>query len=186
MLKIKRKRLMGTGKQSIYLVLVFFAAIFIGVGYSFFTSNLSVNGITNISKNTWNIHFDNINVKPGSVAGGTSTIGEDSAVVNFQVPLNTPGDFYEFTVDVVNSGSIDAKIGSIINTGLTPDQRKYLEYTAVYSNGTEIRENDRLNANSSATILIRVKYRNDIEESDLPTEDQTLDLTFNLNYVQAD
>lgn len=186
MLKIRRKRLMGTGRQSVLLVAIFFMAIFIGVGYSYLNNNLAVTGITNISKNTWNVHFENINVTTGSVAGGTSTIQDDSAVVNFQVPLNTPGDFYEFTVNVVNSGSIDAKIGSIVNTGLTTDQQKYLEYVAVYSDGTEIKENDVLNANDSATILIRVKYRNDITEDDLPTTDQTLNLTFNLNYVQAD
>lgn len=186
MLKIRRKRLMGTGRQSIMLVAIFFMAIFIGVGYSYLNNNLAVTGITTISKNTWNIHFEDITVTTGSVAGGTSTIQDDSTVVNFQVPLDTPGDFYEFTVNVVNSGSIDAKIGSIVNTGLTTEQQKYLEYIAVYNDGTEIKENDLLNANSSATIKIKVKYRDDITESDLPTEDQTLDLTFNLNYVQAD
>lgn len=187
MLKVRRKSLIGTSKHSIFLVIVFFMAIFIGVGYSYLNSALSVNGMTKISKNTWNVHFDNILVKEGSIPDGHVTITNDeSTIINFQVPLQKPGDFYEFSVDVVNSGTIDAKIGSIINTGLTEDQKKYLDYTVFYENGSQIKENDLLKSNKDSKIVIKVKYRDDITESNLPTEDQNINLTFNINYIQAD
>ena len=186
MVKIRKKSLLGASKHSAYLIIVFFLAIFIGIGYSFLNSSLSLSWVTKISKNTWNVHFENINVKEGSITDGSATISEDTAIVNFQVPLKQPGEYYEFSVDVKNSGTIDAKINSIVNSSLTEAQQQYLEYTVNYENGQEIKQGDILKANESSKIVIKVKYRDDITENNLPTEDQNLNLTFNINYVQAD
>lgn len=47
-----------------------------------------------------------------------------------------PGEFYEFTVDVVNEGSIDAMIDSVVKTPeLTSAQAKYIKYEISYENG---------------------------------------------------
>ena len=52
---------------SVFLIIL----LAIGIGYAYLTSNLSISGNTNVSTNTWNIHFENITVKDGSVTATT-------------------------------------------------------------------------------------------------------------------
>ena len=170
-------------KRNMYLIIVFITALVIGVGYAILNSNLNIAGSTKVKDNIWNIHFENVNVTSGSVSAPTPTINNGTNVT-YTLTLNNPGDFYEFTVDVKNSGTIDAMIGSISNTGLTTEQKKYMDYTATYSDGIDIEEKQELKANKKETIKVRVEFKKDIDASDLPSENQTLNLTLNMNYVQ--
>ena len=102
--------------QKKYIIIVYLLAL-IGVGYAILQANLQINGTTKISSNTWDIHFDHIQVNQNSVSIGDSdsaaTIDpNNNCKIDFSVTLNVPGDFYEFTVDVVNAGTIDGMIGS--------------------------------------------------------------------------
>ena len=171
-------------KRNMHLLIVFVVALVIGIGYAILSNNLNIAGSTKIKDNTWNVHFENINVASGSVSAPTPTI-QNGTNVTYTVTLNMPGDFYEFTVDAKNGGSIDAMIGSISNTGLTDEQKKYMEYSATYSDSVNIEEKQELKANTKETIKVRVKFRKDIDASALPTEVKTLNLTLNMNYVQA-
>ncbi len=184
-MRIRRKNLIRYSKQNIYLSFIFVLSILIGVGYSYLNSTLSISGTTTITKSTWDVHFENLIPTEGSVAA-TSTIENNSTLVNFEVALENPGDFYEFTIDVVNAGSIDAMIGSLVNTGLTEDQSRFLDYTVTYADGTLIKEKDLLKATTKDTVKVKVKYKDDITAADLPGEDQYLELQLNLIYVQAD
>ena len=99
--------------KSIYIVLIVIALIGITIGYAVINTTLNINGKSSISKNTWDVYFDNVVVKDGSVEAVKIPTVTDKTTVDFEVALNLPGDFYEFTVDVVNAGSIDAMIESI-------------------------------------------------------------------------
>ncbi|MBQ2639338.1 MAG: hypothetical protein IJF92_01040 [Bacilli bacterium] len=185
MLKIRRKKLMNTKKQSVYLIALFFVSVFMGIGYSYLSSTLSVNGYTTVYKNNWDVHFENLEVTEGSISTGTSSITNNSTIVNYQVPLAETGQYYEFTVDVVNNGSIDAMVGSVVYSGITTEQSDYIEYSATYTSDISVKEKDLLPAGSSQKILVKVKYKGDIPNSSLPTEDQTLNLTFNMSYIES-
>ncbi|MBO5138316.1 MAG: BspA family leucine-rich repeat surface protein, partial [Bacilli bacterium] len=45
---------------------------------------------------------------------------------------------------------------------------------------------DSLKAGQTRKIKVRVKYRDDLNPEDLPTEDKSIDLSFQVTYVQAD
>ena len=96
------------------------------------------------------------------------------------------GDFFEFTVEAINSGTIDAMVSEILTSGLTEEQLKYLEYTATYVDGTELKPYDSLKVGARRVLKVRVTYKEDITASDLPGTDQALALTFKTIYVQAD
>lgn len=144
------------------------------------------NAITNDSR--WNIHFENIEIKSGSVeATQVPTVTDSSNLeITYSVNLNLPGEFYEFTVDVVNSGSIDAMVNNVSINELSAEQKRYLSYDVTYSDGTKINKNDLLKAGSAAKLRVRVAYRNDITADDLPNNDSTVDLSLSAEYVQAD
>ena len=125
--------------KNIYSILIVILLLVVTIGYAVISSTLNINGRSSISKNTWDVHFDNIFVKNGSVEAIKIPTIENNTKVDFEAQLNLPGDFYEFTVDVVNGGSIDAMIDSIsIDPGLTEEQKKYLNYIIEYQNGEQI------------------------------------------------
>ena len=174
-------------KENIYVILILIILFGVSVGYAILTKTLNVTGSSEVKQNTWDIHFENIQIKKGSVtATKEPTIENSNTSVNFSFMLDLPGDYYEFTVDAVNSGTIDAMIESITKTPeLTTDQAKYLNYIIEYQNGEQISSKQLVEKDSFVRIKVRVEYRTDILESDMPTTMQYLDLGFTLNYVQS-
>lgn len=139
------------------------------------------------SNPNWNIHFENVNIVEGSVTATTApTINEALTEITYEIELDTPGQFYEFTADVKNSGSINAVLDEVLSTTLTTEQQRYLLYSVTYANGGTIAKNDKLDAGEKATVRVRVEFKRDITADDLPSTDSSLDLTLNLRYVQAD
>ena len=54
-------------KKNRKLLIVFVLLLFISIGYALLSQNLNINGYSKVHNSTWNIHFDNIDVKSGSV-----------------------------------------------------------------------------------------------------------------------
>ena len=185
---------MKNRKRKDYLGMLLLLVVGLSVGYALLRTNLTINGTSKIKGNTWDIHFENLNVTEGSVELST----EDSAAVintttktdiTYTVTLNQPGDFYEFTVDAVNAGSIDGMVESVtskLNDAVITTLPAYLDYSVSYSDGVEILPNQYLKAGETETYKVRIEFKKDISSSDLPTSVQTLTLDFGVAYIQAD
>ena len=171
-------------KHSLLLILLLLI-VGISIGYAALATTLNINGNTTIEKASWDIHFENLVKTSGSeVATVEAAIDSTKTLIEYTITLTEPGDFYEFTVDIVNNGTIDAMISEVLKEGLTTDQEKYIEYTATYSDGVELQELNSLKSGTKENIKVRVKYRDDITASDLPTESTTLTLKFRVAYIQ--
>ena len=169
------------------LLILLLLIIGISIGYAALATTLNINGNTTIEKASWDIHFENLVKTTGSETATTeAAIDGTKTLIEYTVTLNEPGDFYEFTVDIVNNGTIDAMISEVLKEGLTTDQEKYIEYTTTYLDGVPLEEKDYLKSNDKENISVRVKYRDDISAEDLPTEETTLNLRFQVTYIQAD
>lgn len=182
---MRNKRKRNNRKLLLILILLLFG---VSVGYAALSTSLSINGTTKISTNTWNIYFTNVSVTSGSETATTAptATGTTTTSLTYAVTLSLPGDYYEFTVDVKNGGTIDAKLSAAPTLGgLSTAQKVYTSYTVTYSDGTAIAAGDTIAAGASKTLKVRVQYRTDITASQLPTSAQTLSLTCTLNYVQA-
>ena len=162
--------------------------LFMGVGYAAITSNLSIAGNTEIASNTWNIHFENLNVTPGSVETTTpATINQSNPTqINYGLTLKRSGDFYEFVVDIKNDGSIPGKVSVSEITGITTEMSNLLDYSITYMNGNPVQVDDILNAGSAKRIRVRVSYKDGLTLEQLPTVDLNFLVTFNLTYVQSE
>ena len=176
--------------QRRYLFTVLFIILLsISLGYALLTTNLNIVGTTIVKDNKWDIYFDNVQVSSGSVTASTSAIDTNKTTVSYSVNLNLPGDYFEFTVDAVNAGTIDGMISAISNklngTEITT-LPNYLEYSVSYSDGIAIQNNHLLESGKTETYKVRVGYKKDISATDLPSTEQTLNLTFSVTYVQAD
>ncbi len=179
--RIKHKKRMD---RLFILVIVCFA--FLGIGYSYISTSLNINGTANVTAASWDVHFDNLNITDGSVTATTPADITSDTTVEFAATLEEPGDFYEFTVDVVNSGTMDAMIDDFgISPELTSDQQKYLEYTVTYSDGVELEEKQELKQGTTETLKVRFSYIENEDKTNYPTEDQTFTIEFTVTYTQA-
>ena len=181
----KRRYTYGNKKKN-YTLIVLFLTLFFTVGYAYLNTLLSINGIVKVNKNTWDVHFENIQKVDGSVDATVDATISNNTTVDFTVDLQMPGEFYSFTVDVVNNGTIDAMLSEILKTGLTTEQEVYTEYTVTYNDGEEILEKDSLPSGMNDTLLITVKYKDGITAEQLPTEDQSINLSLEADYIQDD
>ena len=156
----------------------------ISIVLAFLFSNIS-----NANDLRWDLHFENIEITSGSVIANqeATIVGTSKSQVVFDVTLNVPGDFYEFTVNAVNNGTVDAMIDEIGINSLTEEQKKYLAYDITYSDGMKVKVNDKLKAGTTEVFRIRVTYKDDITSADLPMiATNSMLLTLNTSYVQAD
>ena len=123
--KIKEKE--ERNKKNYVIFLIIILLLFISIGYSLVSSNLVINGVTNIRRSEWNVHFSNVNVTNGNeLTVVPPTINNTGTIVNFSVNLDNVDDKYEFVVEVYNEGTIDAKVLDCVKIGLTQEQEQYV------------------------------------------------------------
>jgi hypothetical protein len=180
-------------RRQMMKLLLFILLVSISMGYALLSTTLTINGTSNIKGNTWDIHFANLQVTDGSVSIGTgdvaAAIQSSTTDITYTVTLNEPGDFYEFTVDALNAGSIDGMVESVtskLNDTVITTLPAYLDYSVSYSDGVTISPNQYLKAGETETYKVRIEFKKDIESTDLPTSVQTLTLDFGVAYIQAD
>ncbi len=178
-------------KKNLYGLLIVLL-LFLGTGYAALTTDLSINGVTNVAQSSWDIHFENLSVKTGSVTPDSAANIDTPTSISYEITLNQPGDFYEFTVDAKNDGTIDAMIESLTSkyNGVAISSSNplpnYIEYSVSYSDGEAIEVNQLLRSSQSEKYKVKVAFKKDINPEDLPSSDVTLLFNFIVTYVQAD
>ena len=174
-------------KKDLIKVSIILLVVAIGLGYAYINSDLNINGTAQVNSANWDVHWANVQVTNGSVSASSPTISNQTTV-NYSVVLDQPGDYYEFTVDAVNGGTIDAMIDTIdskLNGATIETLPDYLSYTVTYEDGVELEPNHQLLHNTTETYKVKIKYRDDIELNQIPASNQTLTLQFTVTYRQA-
>lgn len=101
----------------------------------------------------WNILLTNLKVKDGSEEGKISL--KDNKV-ELDLTLKEENDYYEFTFDIENNGTLDATLDEY---KLSIDNPKnIITYSITYLNGNAIQQGDVLNYKSTQTIRVRIDY----------------------------
>ena len=191
---------MKRNNKRITNIIIIFIIFFISLGYAYLNSNLSITGATSVAGNTWDIHFENVVESSDNTI--TATIApvanpQDKVTdLTYSIRFDKPGDVYEFNVDVVNAGTIDAMIESFTSKIKIGDGElqevsaitipSYLDYYVTYEDGVKIKKNQLLNAAGRETITVHVEFKEDITEADLEeAADETILLDVDIEYIQA-
>ena len=174
-------------KRRLSVIVLLLLLMSVTIGYSALSSSLNITGTSTINSAKWDVHFENISISTGSVtATEEPTIDSSKLNITYKVNLNIPGDFYEFTVDVKNAGSVDAKLSALPTiSGVSSTQDVYTNYTFTHTDGTPIAVDETIAAGASKNFKVRVEFDANIDASQLPTSAQPLNLTVGMNYVQA-
>ena len=169
------------------------------VGFALLSTTLNINGTAGIKGNTWDIHWDeeSIQVSENSVQTETPTVSNDGQTVSYEVTLELPGDFYEFTIDAVNAGTIDGMVAigglqlTIEDEGGQPTTLpNYIKYSVTYADGSSIEKfhklAKRVDINTPTREKIKVRIEYDSNSSELPSDNEKLKIKDKLPYTQAD
>lgn len=193
----KRKK---TKIKALLLLLI----VTISIGFAYLSATLGINGIAGIKGNKWDIHWDDESIvpTPGSVTPKTAAYVTDveKKNVDFEVELELPGDFYEFTVDAVNEGSVAGKINKINSTFYKKGTDDVIEkpdcyiYEITHADGSVVEDDEILPPKTKKTYRVRLEFDKDAtklpddEEADIkiktdvgPTDPTKYLITYNPN-----
>ena len=177
--------------KALVIVVMLIVVAGLTVAFAALSTTLNINGTAYLDAAKWGIKFENLSspTKIGSATTtGTAKIEETkSAEINgINVSLSTPGDKVTYTVDLVNKGTINAKIDNIEKTVLTSEQQRYLTFKVTDQNGKEISQGDILGKGETRNLSITIEFIKDLTKEDLPTITSTISLSYKLNFVQTD
>ena len=172
---------MSNKNKNILLGVLIVGIISMTVAFAALSTNLRINGTTNVAATRWNIHFQNwekVSIPTVTIGGNTQTNNAQSPAVNqltmqdnsnvtkvsdVNVTLNGPGDTAKYTFEIINEGTIDAKLDDFTvtdttNNNLVDYQVKCYESSSL--TGTEVDENSVLSANGGlAYCYLQVTYK---------------------------
>ena len=161
------------------------------VAFAALSTTLNINGTAYLDAAKWGIKFKNLS-EPVSI--GTATVtgtakieeAKSASITGMNVSLSTPGDKVTYTVDLVNEGTINAKIDNIEKTVLTSEQQRYLTFKVTDKSGNEVSEGDILSAGETRNLTITIEFIKDLTKEDLPKQTSAISLSYKLNFVQTD
>ena len=123
------KRINRTNKNTVIIVLIVLLLV-LAVGYSAFSDILTISGTAN-AKGTFNLEFQNAEVVTAvgvNEEGTKAEISEDKNTLNVSVvDLSYPGAGVEFSVDIVNVGTIPAQVNAVTPTNITGSEHIKIE-----------------------------------------------------------
>ena len=177
--------------KALVVVVLLIVVAGLTVAFAALSATLNINGTAYLDAAKWGIRFENLSspTKIGSATTtGTAKIEESKAaeITGMNVSLSIPGDKVVYTVDLVNKGTINAKIDNIEKTVLTQEQQRYLTFKVTDQNGKEVSEGDILSAGETKNLTITIEFIKDLTKEDLPKQTSTISLSYKLNFVQTD
>ena len=177
--------------KALVIVVLLIVVAGLTVAFAALSTTLNINGTAYLDAAKWGIRFENLSspTRVGkATTTGTAKIEETKAaeITDMNVSLSIPGDKIVYTVDLVNKGTINAKIDNIEKTVLTSEQQRYLTFKVTDPNGYEIKQGDILEKGETKKITITIEFIKDLTKEDLPKQTSTISLSYKLNFVQTD
>ena len=199
---------MGEKTKNALIALLIIGLVSMTIAYAALTQQLQINaGAKVLNKSaTWDIHFANVvagtPVGYASISQGKSLTGTGTTTLSgLEVTLKAPGDSLSYTFDVVNNGSINAKINTngvsipnIANLTVTGSEgdvaivKSNLEYSLVYATGDvnagqTPAAGDTLAAGQSRKLKLTISYKSNA--TSLPSNDVTVSgINAHIDYIQ--
>ena len=146
--------------KSLSVVALIVAVLGLTVAFAALSQTLTINGSAKLDASKWGLKFDNlVLVSDDKYIEGTANIKtEDNTVIeNMNVRLTTPGDKVVYKVDLVNEGTINAKIDKIVKT-TTPDYLSFKVYKGNTGNN-ELSEGYILEKESRIPLRKKKKFK---------------------------
>ena len=193
------------------LLILIICVVFISIGYAAYSTILNISSNANINRSAFSIHYDinSVNVLSGTDNGYTLVNPTNGPVftsedknLSFTTTLNL-NEETKFTVDVINDGTINARVSSInlkvsgkdetevnytnlANIGTNRWSNDYLEFYVVWTDGNKnILDSVDLEAGTIKNMTIVIRYKQPSDYKDLPSTNKNFKFDMDIDYVQT-
>lgn len=161
-------------------IIIFLLILSISIGFAILSSNLSIGSSLTIADASFDVHFDNVEKVAYTAENDTYTYSENNTILNFEIPLDKPGEYADYKIYVVNAGTIDAVLDTFTVT-IPSEVQNYLNYSLTYYNGTNPTSGDLLRKGTNIPLKLHVEYKYDVDNF-IPLE--TSSVTVSMSYKQ--
>ena len=174
-------------KKRFVLVLLLVLVVAIAVGYAAFSDTLTITGTAN-AKGSFDLQFENSRIVPNT-AQGVRTTGENPTAITPSNENDTltvkvadlayPGAGVQFHTEIVNKGTVPAKVKSVTPTGLDNTNRaiKITGLDAITTSHPTLAANDRC----SLDFAVVWDANSDLSDS---THGDSVSFTLTIEYEQ--
>ncbi len=122
----------------------------------------------------WNINFTNLTITEGSKEGNINLTNNQ---LNLDLTLENEKEFYEFTLDIENNGTLGAILDEY--EFLIDNEKNVLTYSISYIDNKEIKKGDIIPSGSISKIKVKIDYP---EQSEKIYESLKLKLSLKMQY----
>lgn len=175
-------------KRNIIIVLL----LFISIGFAYLSTTLNITGTSILHNNKWEVIWDDTSVVEEStnITATLPTVDNNKTTVTYNVTLNNPGDYYEFSLDAFNNGTIDAMVSLITfsykENNTTVSLPSVIKHTVKYADGSDIAVKDLLPAGEKQKYYINIEYDRNVTTSNMISTNRLFSVTIKIDYEQAD
>lgn len=154
------------------------------VAYAGFSTSLTINGTASVTSN-WNVAITNVSCTTQAAAGGqTGQVAEEvgshtATVATFKMEFVQPGDEATCVITVSNTGSIPAKLNSIL---ATPTGEGPITFTVTPTTADLASRATLAATTGTETITVKGVFDSSTTTNQ---KDATKSITVALGYVQA-
>ncbi len=180
-----------TNKNVVIVALIVLLLLLV-VGYAAFSDTLTISGTAN-AKGTFDLQFENAEIvkavgvataSEGDVEGANVTsakVSADGNTLNVNVAdLAYPGAGVEFSVDIVNKGSISAKVNELTTDGLQGNDIIKIEgLDQITTDHPTIKAGEKCNIHF-------IVYWPEESTAVLPEEGTSVNFSLGIEYTQSD
>ncbi len=139
------------------------AVLGLTVAFAALSQTLTINGTANVDAASWDIHFEDLETSTG---GAGSFSGEpilnSTSVTDINIILTKPNDEAGIYVNVVNDGTINAKIDSVEVSPLC-EIGSPVE-SCDWDNDGEVTEEDVQKVNDNVSVLVMYEDQTDLKK----------------------
>lgn len=155
---------MNSNKKNIALAVLGVILLGMTIAYAALQTNLSIGGSVNAPAVSWNVHFTNFErgtVNDSATGPSASELGSKvtaTSISDLAISLPKPGDSITYTWNIVNEGSIEAKLNSY-SAGWTCDSGKdcsNITYNLTCTNGATTQNSTLAATTGSASCTLTV------------------------------
>ena len=167
--------------------IVLILLLLITVGYATLSTILKVNGTTNLAEVSYLVIFDNVRLSGNNIhPTDTATIdSNDRTKMNFNLNLEKPDDYFVIDFNMVNVGTLIARLARI-DLGISdPDMMKLVNIKILDENDQPLEEGLMIHFldNKIKHGKIKISYDlDDITLEDLNNTGKSFDLTMNFTF----
>ena len=164
------------------LVALIVAVLGLTVAFASLSQMLTINGTANVNAASWDIHFENLtsDTIDDAMVNAEPTLSA-TKITGIDVTLTKPNDGATFLVDIVNGGTIDAKIDSVEISSLCTLQSSV--ESCDWDNDGEVTEEDIQKVNDNISFVVAYEDTGKIlKKQDLLQKGQTKSLIIGIYY----